>query len=219
MSARRRVAQWTIAALLGSASFVARTCDAQASVIEPQAARPTIQADPLSAPLPKACWPASALHGRDTVYAMLPCNSLDVLPLGFRVAVECTMDRLKKGGWDPIVFETVRSDRRQQFLYSYGRTRPGPKVTNAANASTGVHAYYLAVDIIHRTRHWNHPRFFYWVGQHAEACGLVAGAFWKKFPDFPHVQFGAWAGAPPQWARALIAQDSVAVVWKRVGAT
>ncbi len=169
------------------------------------------------APLPKACWPAHQLKGRDTVYSLLPCSSLNVLPPGMRSAVDCTMDRLRAGGWDPVVFETYRSDRRQQFLYSYGRTRPGAKVTNAKDAATTVHHYGLAVDIIHRKKLWNHPRFFYWVGQHAEACGMVAGAFWKRFPDQPHIQFGAWAGAPPTWARAMV-RDSIGVVWLRVGA-
>ncbi len=167
--------------------------------------------------IPKACWPASDLMGRDTVYAYLPCNSLNVLPPGMRRGVDCTLGRLKKGGWDAVVFETYRSDKRQQFLYSYGRTRPGRIVTNARDATTGPHFYRFAVDIIHRTKGWDHPRFFYWVGQHAEACGLVAGAFWKRFPDAPHIQFGAWPGAPPQWARAL-ARDSIGAVWLRVGA-
>lgn len=167
--------------------------------------------------LPKSCRPKSELVGRDTLQAWLPCNSLAVLPIGFRTAVDCTMARLKKGGWDAVIYETWRSDDRQKFLYSYGRTRPGPKVTNAKDASVTVHNYRLAIDIVHRTKLWNHPRFFYWVGQHAEACGLVAGAFWARFPDQPHVQFGAWDGAPPLWARALV-RDSLDVIHRRIGA-
>ncbi len=177
----------------------------------------TVSAPAPFASLPKACWPAEQLHGRDTVFAYLPCNSLNVLPPGMRVAVECTLDKLRAGGWDPLLFETYRSDKRQQFLYSYGRWRPGSIVTNAKDAATTVHHYRLAVDIIHRTRLWDHPKFFYWLGQHAESCGLVAGAFWKKFPDRPHVQFGAWEGAPPKWARAMV-RDSIGVIWVRVGA-
>lgn len=191
---------------------------AQAQVVTGGGASVTVQATPFSSALPKPCWPQKLLTGRDTVHAMLPCNSLDVLPLHMRAGVQCTLDRLRAGGWDPMLYETYRSDRRQQFLYSYGRTRPGPKVTNAASAATGVHNYYLAVDIIHRTKHWNHPRFFKWVMIHGEACGLVAGGAWKRFPDAPHLQFGAWPGSPPMWARALNARDSVETVWQRVGA-
>lgn len=171
-----------------------------------------------AAPLPKSCLPMAQLHGRDTMQAYMPCNSVAVLPLTFRLAVECTLARMKKGGWDAMVYETWRSDHRQKFLFAYGRTRPGPKVTNARDALTTVHHYTLAVDIVHRTRLWNHPRFFYWLGQHAEACGLVAGAFWTRFPDQPHIQFGAWDGAPPMWARVMMASGNLAGVLVKVGA-
>lgn len=170
--------------------------------------------------LPKGCWPEHLLTGRDSVWAFTPCNALEVLPIGMRVQVECTLDRLRRGGWDPLVFETYRSDRRQQFLYSYGRTRPGKRVTNVATARTGFHHWGWAVDIIHRTRHWNHPRFFHWVGQHAEACGLVAGAFWKSFPDFPHVQFAAIESMSraPTWAKRLMAENKRDSLWLIAGA-
>lgn len=187
-------------------------------VVIDSAGRPS-SANPY-AHLPKGCWPEHLLEGRDTAWAFTPCNALEVLPIGMRVQVECTLDRLRKGGWDPLVFETYRSDRRQQFLYSYGRTRPGKRVTNVATARTGFHHWGWAVDIIHRTRHWNHPRFFHWVGQHAEACGLVAGAFWKSFPDFPHVQFAAIESMSraPTWAKRLMAENKRDSLWLIAGA-
>lgn len=168
--------------------------------------------------LPKQCWPDRMLVGKDTLYGLIPCNSIDVLPPKMRAAIVCTLDRMRLGGWDATIFEVWRSDRRQQFLYSYGRTRPGPRVTNAKDAYTSVHYYFLAVDIISRKKGWDHPRFFYWLGQHAESCGLVAGVFWKSFPDGPHVQWGQWMGAPPQWARQLVKLDSIGIIHQRVGA-
>lgn len=175
-----------------------------------------IALNPLHAPLPKSCLDARYLKGRDTAYAYLPCNSLDVLEPQFRQGVECTLARAKKGGWQPKVFETYRSNARQRTLYGYGRTRPGNKVTNASSAITTVHHYGLAVDIIHATKGWDHPRFFYWLGQHAEACGLVSGAFWKRMPDAPHLQVGSWQGSPPAWARQLLMKDSLSIVWEIV---
>lgn len=148
-----------------------------------------------STALAKPCWPEEALHGRDTAYAAFPCNDLRALPVGMRVQAECVIDRLKAGGWDPKVYETWRSQRRVAYLYSFGRTRPGRIVTKASNPLNAPHFWGYGVDIVHRTRLWNHPRFFYWVGQHAEACGLVAGAFWKSFPDPPHIQFAAFESA------------------------
>lgn len=191
------------------------TLAAQPVVTLSDAGTVSVLGNPLSAPLPKACWPKALLKGRDTAFAYTPCNSLEVLEPIFKKGVICTLERAKKGGWSPKVFETYRSDARQTALYSYGRTRPGARVTNAKNALTTVHHYGLAVDIIHATKGWDHPRFFYWLGQHAEACGLAAGVFWKTFPDAPHIQYGKWAGAPPQWARRLVA-DSLPVIWRKL---
>lgn len=180
---------------------------------------PTAQGNPLH-PLPKACWPEALLVGRDTNYAALPCASLDVLPIGMRVQVECTLERLRRGGWSPRVFETVRSDRRQRYLYSYGRTRPGKKVTNVATAATGFHHWGLAVDVIDAKKQWSNPRFFQWLAQHAEACGLVAGAFWKSFPDAPHIQFAAIESMSraPAWVRRYQREGQRDSLWARLGA-
>lgn len=183
-------------------------------VTPPVISAQTVQVTPLSAPLPKACWPTSMLRGRDTVFYYLPCNSLEVLEPRFRKGVECTLAKLKKGGWRATVYETYRSDARQRALYAQGRTRPGPKVTNASSAVTTVHFYGLAVDVIDARKGWDNPRFFYWAGQHAESCGLVSGAFWKRLPDAPHWQTGAWQGAPPLWARSLAVHDSLFLVWR-----
>lgn len=163
----------------------------------------TADAQP-STKLPKPCWPEDSLVGRDTLFAAQPCASLDVYPPGVRAQVDCVLGRLQKGGWNYRVYETYRSNRRQRYLYSYGRTRPGPRVTNVATAQTGMHFWGLGIDIIHRDKLWNHERFFYWLGQHYEACGMVAGAFWRSFPDRPHGQFAAWESAskrPPHVRR------------------
>jgi hypothetical protein len=171
--------------------------------------------------LPKACWPEYLLVGRDTAFAAIPCNSLDVFPPGVRSQVDCVLQRLERGGWPYRVYETYRSDRRQRWLYAQGRTRPGPRVTNVATAQTGNHYWSLGIDVIHRTKLWDHPRFFYWLGQHYEACGMVAGAFWKRFPDAPHGQFAAWESAAqrPAWAKRLQAEGKRDSLWLRLGVT
>lgn len=176
----------------------------------------TVQTTPLSPALPKACWPSSMLTGKDTAWLYVPCRSLDVLAPGFRQPLECMLARQRKGGWRPLVQETMRSDALQRRYYAKGRTAPGPRVTNAKDVRATVHGYGMAADVISAVDGWSNPRFFYWQGQHAEACGLVAGAFWTRFPDAPHVQAAAWAGAPPMWARALQA-DSLLAVQRRAG--
>lgn len=171
--------------------------------------------------LPKPCWPEERLVGRDTAFAAMPCNRIEALPIGVRTQVECTLAKMRAGGWSPKVYETYRSDRRQRYLYSYGRTRPGAKVTNVATAQTGFHYWTLGADIIDATRLWSAPeRFWYWLGQHAESCGLVAGAFWKSFPDRPHIQFAAWESASrrPAWVRRLQAEGKRDSLLLRLGA-
>ncbi len=192
-----------------------------ASVLAAACLAPSPVAAQPSTALPKPCWPEEALHGRDTAFASFPCNSLDVLPVGVRRQVDCTLDKMRAGGWSPRVFETYRSDRRQRYLYSYGRTRPGAKVTNVATAQTGFHYWTLGADVIDAKKLWNaNPKFWYWLGQHAESCGLVAGAFWKSFPDRPHVQFAAWESASkrPAWVRRLQAEGKRDSLLLRLGA-
>ena len=179
-------------------------------------AQAPIAPNPLSAPLPKACWPSTLLKGKDTVYFYVPCRSLDVLEPTFRAGLECMTARQRKGGWKPLVQETLRSDALQRRYYAKGRTTAGPRITNASTVSTTVHGYGLAADVISATKGWKDMRFFHWQAQHAEACGLTAGHFWKKLKDSPHVQTGKWAGSPPQWARTLLARDSLPAVWRRL---
>lgn len=139
-----------------------------------------------------------------------------------RRQVECTLEKMRAGNWAPVIYETYRSDRRQRYLYAQGRTRPGVIVTNVATASTGYHYWTLGADIIDSTRQWSAPpQFWYWLGQHAESCGLVAGAFWKTLPDKPHVQFAAWESASkrPDWIRRLQREGKRDSLLRRLGAT
>lgn len=164
---------------------------------------------------PTPCTPRAQLFGRDTILALGPCADLAALEPHFRAQVECTLARMDTiGHWQHAkVIETWRSRERQQFLYAYGRTKPGHKVTNAKDNLTSVHGYAMAVDIAHSKTGWDDPKFFRSLAMHAEACGLVAGAFWTKFPDFPHVQFGAWQGAPPIWAQLIAKEKGHLAVW------
>ncbi len=217
---RHRLTAWLLivgALALGLAPVLSRPQPTPAPVT---ASVVTANGNPLTS-LPKPCWPEHLLVGRDTAYAAFPCSSLDVLPVGMRAQVECTLDRLRAGGWDPKVYETWRSSRRVAYLYSFGRTRPGPRVTNASNPLVAPHYWGFGVDIVHAKRLWTHPRFFVWLPQHYEACGLVAGAYWKSFPDAPHGQFAAIESfsRAPAWAKRLMAEGKRDSLLLRLGAT
>lgn len=164
---------------------------------------------------PNTCTPRAQLFGRDTILALGPCNDLALLEPHFRAGVECTLARMDTiGHWERArVIETYRSNERQGLLYSYGRTRPGKRVTNAQSHLTSVHAYGMAVDVIHSKTGWSDPKFFRSLALHAEACGLTAGFFWKSFPDPPHLQASQWKGAPPPWAQTIAQQRGHLQVW------
>jgi hypothetical protein len=137
-----------------------------------------------------------------------------------RVQVDCTLDKLQAGGWDPLVFETVRGPPRQDWLYRRGRDGAGFIVTNVQDARLGFHYWGWAVDIIHRTKKWDHPRFFLWLARHAESCGLVAGGFWKRLRDWPHIQFAAIESMSraPAIARRFMIEDKRDSLWAWAGA-
>lgn len=201
MRPRRWLTGWAVAVVVW---LVAVRCEAQ-----------TVQMTPFSPALPKPCWPESMLTGKDTMWTYVPCRSMEVLHPVFRKQVECMLGRQRKGKWPPLVQETKRSYRLQRNYWEQGRTRPGPRITKVRDVSVGFHGYGLAVDVISATKGWKDPKFFYWQAQHAEACGLVAGYFWKSFSDPPHVQYAGWGNSPPLWARRLLA-DSLPMIWQTI---
>lgn len=196
MRPRRWLTGWAVAVVVW---LVAVRCEAQ-----------TVQMMPFSPALPKPCWPAHLLKGRDTAWRYVPCRSLDVLHPIFRAQLECMIARQKKGGWAPLVQETKRSQTLQSIYY-----KKKPPVTRVKDVATGFHGYGLAADVISATKGWSDPKFFYWQAQHAESCGLMAGYFWKKLPDAPHIQYAGWGNSPPLWARRLLA-DSLPMIWQTI---
>lgn len=174
-----------------------------------------------STALAKPCWPEEALHGRDTLYGLLPCNDLRALAPVMQEKVGCVTSKMQASGRPVTPFETYRSKRRQAHLYSYGRTRPGPRVTNVKDPATGFHFWGIGVDLIHPRLKWDAPPSYWWhMGQFAEQCGLVAGTFWKSFPDHPHLNWAAWESASrrPAWVKRLQAEGKRDSLLLRLGA-
>ena len=94
----------------------------------------------------------------------------------------CIRDRLK------IICGT-RSYTEQNALYAQGRTRSGPKVTNAP-AGYSLHNFGIAWDIClfnGPVPLWDSPLYAE-CAKIGKAQGLECGAFWKTFTDEPHYQ-------------------------------
>lgn len=79
--------------------------------------------------------------------------------------------RLSERGFDPMVFESLRTLERQKWLYGVGRTH---SLTRKPVTWTLIsrHLVGKGVDIISKSRLWNHPAFFKALREEAEKLGL-----------------------------------------------
>jgi len=136
-----------------------------------------------------------------------PMNAMSLLQPRFRSVLEAVLGDLRAQGFQPKVFETVRSAERQRWLYENTKSTLTPEL--------GKHGEGLAADVIdgrpHPTRPgqiigwgtWNTRSdatpgddvakrmaddFFQAFGRAAVARGLTWGGNWASFKDFPHVE-------------------------------
>lgn len=152
-------------------------------------------------------------------------RDLSLLAPKFRAAVEAAIADCAAKGFPVKVAEALRSQERQAWLYAQGRTRSGPRVTNAPTNLTSWHGYGLAVDVIHETLGYEphgkngaaNEAWFEGVGHIFEKHGLAWGGRWSH-PDTPHMQWGGMPASPQANHKALKQQMSNAAVWRAVGA-
>lgn len=139
----------------------------------------------------------------------------------FREAVNRTLADMRTYGWRARVYETLRSDQRQQYLHGFGRRYDDGRgvVTNAKTAVGSWHHYGLAADIVQDDDSpWNAPKGFWRdLGLCAERNGLKWGGRWKNV-DLPHVQWGRCKKSPSEEAVKLLRQGGYPAVWAAVGA-
>lgn len=102
------------------------------------------------------------------------------------------MERMKELGKPIIIFETIRSAKRQNELYAQGRTTPGSIVTDG-RALEGYHSFGLAFDAIFKDYKWSPPSEDWWktLGEEGEKLGLTWGGRWDTSfgGDRPHFQY------------------------------
>lgn len=143
--------------------------------------------------------------------------ALDRLAPAMRRAVEAVLLDVPNAR----VFETLRTNERQEFLYGFGRDYDdgrGP-VTAARTAMDGWHAFGLAVDIVEAdATPWVAPNAFWQsLGLAYEKHGLVWGGRWKRV-DLPHGQWGLCTAKPDSYIRSLYNRDGIEAVWGEVSA-
>lgn len=149
-------------------------------------------------------------------------TSLDCLAPHFRVRLVIMLSDLRACGFDPIVAESCRSDERQSWLFGMGRDYDDGRgiVTNAPTGLYSWHHYALAVDLTSKAHGDAAPaRFWDAIGGACATHGLSWGGAWPRFPDRPHVQYGApMRQSPSSGAAELLATGGLAAVWQAVGA-
>ncbi|PEL12655.1 peptidoglycan-binding protein [Bacillus sp. AFS017336] len=113
------------------------------------------------------------------------CRDIGELLPVTQKAVKLFLEECKKANLDIFITETYRSQERQDYLYSYGRTREGEKVTWTRSSNhTGRLAWDIAV---------NKPKDLYdsstlkKAGEIAKTLGITWGGTWKQ-PDTPHFE-------------------------------
>jgi hypothetical protein len=146
--------------------------------------------------------------------------SLDGLAPAMRRAIEGVLADVEK----ERVFETLRTNERQEWLYGFGREYDdgravkGP-VTNARTAMDGWHVFGLAVDIVEddATPWVASTAFWQSLGLAYERHGCVWGGRWHRV-DLPHGQWGGCTVKPDSYIRQAYQSEGVEAVWGEVSA-
>ena len=119
-------------------------------------------------------------------------NTKELNPL-CEILLNKALEEIKAEGINPLVVETYRSQARQNYLYSQGRTIPGTKVTWTQSS---IHTKRNAVDVVPQriidgrmTAIWNaNDKETKKIISIMTKYGFEAGANWSSSPDSPHFQ-------------------------------
>lgn len=121
------------------------------------------------------------------------CRDIKKLNKLAQLLLTLALDEIEIYNITPLVVETYRSQERQKYLYSQGRTRSGNKITWTLNS---IHSKKNAVDVIPQ-RKINGKMTAIWNSQDKETKKIIeimtkygweAGANWTTSKDSPHFQ-------------------------------
>lgn len=124
-----------------------------------------------------------------------------------------TIADLAAQGLDVRVVQGLRTYAEQDALFAQGRTRRGPKVTNARGGQSN-HNFGLAVDLCpfdDGVADWDNDRAFTLIGAAGKKNGLEWGGDWTSFPDRPHLQLKT--GMKTAACHELAVAGGLARVW------
>lgn len=132
----------------------------------------------------------------------------------------------KKNGITIGIAECLRTKEEQDALYAKGRTKPGPKVTNAPGYSySSMHQwgvafdFYLKMDIdgdgqISDDAYNNAKKTFNKVGELGKLIGLEWGGEWTSIKDLPHFQLPDWGSTASKLKSMYGTPEKFIATWK-----
>ena len=114
------------------------------------------------------------------------CKDISALTDKAQKACNLFISECKAQGLNVLITETYRSQERQNYLYSQGRTRSGKVVTWTKNSR---HTSRRAWDICKNVKgeEYSDAEFFKKCGEIAKRLGITWGGSWST-PDTPHFE-------------------------------
>lgn len=111
------------------------------------------------------------------------------------------------------IISGLRTYAEQDALYAQGRTKAGPRVTNARGGYSN-HNFGIAWDIglFQGGRYLEDSPLYRVCGKIGREQGLEWGGDWKSIQDEPHFQ------CRPDWAKGMQERDMLARLRERVAA-
>lgn len=106
-----------------------------------------------------------------------------------RKFMEKAIEAMSPHGVDVRIISGTRTYEEQDALYSQGRTKPGPRVTNARGGYSN-HNFGVAFDVglFSGKDYLEDSPLYEELGPVGELVGLEWGGRWKSIKDYPHYQ-------------------------------
>jgi hypothetical protein len=120
----------------------------------------------------------------------------------FRERVDLVLQDLEDKGYEPLLWETLRTKERGRYLKKKGASKNGDR---------SMHIYGVAADIICKEHMWQCHKhgcdFFKELGKSVRKMKVYWGGDWKSLVDLPHLQ-----GVPVKLQNKIRGSDDVAQV-------
>lgn len=107
-----------------------------------------------------------------------------------RMFMRRAIELMAPHGVDVRIISGTRTYAEQNEIYASGRTRPGPRVTNARGGFSN-HNFGIAFDIglFKGNKYLESSKLYRTVSPAGRDIGLEWGGDWKTFTDEPHYQY------------------------------